>query len=167
MMEQVKYIVLDVDGTMTDGSVYYDSLGNEFKRFNIKDGLIIKSASEIGMTFVVLTGRKSVIVEKRMNELDVSYVFQGITDKKVFLQKFFSDINIPLEHVAYIGDDLNDMAAMDICGFVACPQDAATEIKEIADYIAKNCGGQGAVREIVEYILKEQNMWEYIVEKYK
>lgn len=166
-MEQVKYIVLDVDGTMTDGSVYYDSLGNEFKRFNIKDGLIIKSASEIGMTFVVLTGRKSVIVEKRMNELDVSYVFQGITDKKVFLQKFFSDINIPLEHVAYIGDDLNDMAAMDICGFVACPQDAATEIKEIADYIAKNCGGQGAVREIVEYILKEQNMWEYIVEKYK
>lgn len=167
MIEQIKYIVLDVDGTLTDGSVYYDSLGNELKSFDIKDGLIIKSASEIGMTFVVLTGRKSMIVEKRMKELDVSYIFQGIVDKKAYLQKFFFDKDITLEEVAYIGDDLNDMAAMKICGFVACPNDAVTEIKEIVDYVAQNCGGQGAVREIVEYILRAQNKWGYIMKKYE
>lgn len=166
LCKNIKYIVLDIDGTLTDGGVIYDDCGHEWKRFDIKDGFIIKNAPKCGLKFVVITGRKSELVEQRMKELEVFFVFQGILQKKIFLEKFLEQWNVDTEEVAYIGDDLNDLSAMKECGFKACPQDSCTEIKEIADYVARSSGGHGAVREIVEYILKEKELWDKFVKSF-
>lgn len=160
LCKNIKYIVLDVDGTLTDGGVNYDDCGHEWKRFDIKDGFIIKNAPKCGLQFVVITGRKSELVERRMNELGVSHIFQGVIQKKIFLENFFNQWHINKDEVAYIGDDLNDLSSMKECRFKACPQDSCAEIKEIADYVAISGGGHGAVREIVEYVLKEKGLWD-------
>lgn len=156
---EVKYFVLDVDGTLTDGFLCYLSDGQEIKQFNIKDGLAIVWARKAGIKFVVITGRKSNIVERRMRELGVDHVFQGIEDKKLFLMGFLQEKVIDPGKVAYVGDDLNDLPAMRICGFKACPQDACEEVRQIADYVSGLKGGHGAVRDIIEFVLKKHHMW--------
>lgn len=156
---RIKYIILDVDGTLTDGSIYYLSDGQEMKQFHIKDGFAIVQAQKAGIKLVVITGRKSSIVERRMKELNVEYVFQGIRDKKQFLKQFLYDKSIDPKETVYIGDDLNDLPAMKLCGFKACPQDACEEVKQTVNYISDLNGGCGAVREIIEYIMKRQNRW--------
>lgn len=162
----IKYFVLDVDGTLTDGSIYYSNDGQEMKQFNIKDGLAIVQAQKCGICFVILTGRESKIVERRMEELNVECVFQGVKDKRKFLLDFFHEENISPKETAYIGDDLNDLAAMSLCGFKACPKDACDEVKQVVDYISEFKAGYGAVRNIIEYILKEQNMWEKVISNF-
>lgn len=164
-MNNIKYIVLDVDGTLTDGTIYYDDTGRETKCFSVKDGLAIVNAGKCGLQFIVCTGRKSEIVERRMKELHVSYVFQGVKRKTEFLDEFIVKNGVQYSQMAYIGDDLNDYEAMKKCAFKACPQDACAEIKKIADYIAPACGGRGAVRECLEYILKKQGLWEQFLKE--
>lgn len=155
----IRYIVLDVDGTLTDGGIFYGEEGQEFKRFDVKDGLMIKSAQKVGIEFIVMTGRISSIVTRRMKELGISQIFQGVLNKKEWLERFLKQKDIETCEVAYIGDDLNDLQAMKICGFKACPNDARTHVKDIADYIADSRGGYGAVSEIIEVILKKRELW--------
>lgn len=162
----IKNFVLDVDGTLTDGSIFYSNDGQEMKRFNIKDGLAVVQAQKCGICFVILTGRESKIVERRMEELGVEYIFQGVKDKRKFLLDFFREKTINPMETAYIGDDLNDLAAMSLCGFKACPQDACNEVKQAVDYISEIKAGYGAVRNIIEYILKDQNMWEEVISNF-
>jgi 3-deoxy-D-manno-octulosonate 8-phosphate phosphatase (KDO 8-P phosphatase) len=157
---KVKLLIIDVDGTLTDGVVAYNSEKVESKNFSIKDGLILKVLPKIKISVIFLTGRISKLVEKRGNELDVSCILQGISDKKNALLSYIAEHKIDLENVSYIGDDLNDYAAMKLCGFKACPADAATEIREICDYVSSFNGGQGAVRDICEYILKQNGKYE-------
>jgi len=162
-LDKITFIILDVDGTMTDGGIYIDSNGVETKKFNIKDGLGIVLAQSVGIEFMILTGRSSVCVEKRVEELNIKYIAQGIKNKAEYLKDFISSNELLPENIAYIGDDLNDLPAMHYVGVSACPTDAAEEVKAYCDFVLSQKGGEGVVREFVEMVLKERNLWETAV----
>lgn len=153
-MAKIQYLVMDVDGTLTDGRIYISPSGEVMKAFNIKDGygihdLLIPS----GIIPVVITGRESEIVSIRCKELGIVEVYQAAYDKLQKLRGIISDFGA----VAYIGDDLNDYASMIEIkkrgGIIGCPSDSAEKIKSICNYICKNKGGEGAVREYIEWLL--------------
>lgn len=152
----LKLFVMDVDGTLTDGGIYYDDYGHEMKKFNVKDGAGIVKLHSLGIKTMILTGRESNCVKRRAEELKVTYVVQGVVDKVSYLKNFMSQNDIASIDVAYIGDDLNDIEIMKTVGHTACPADAVSEVKEIADVVCNCKGGQGAVREYVEHLLKVQ-----------
>jgi 3-deoxy-D-manno-octulosonate 8-phosphate phosphatase (KDO 8-P phosphatase) len=166
-MKDIKLVVLDVDGTLTDGKIYIDNNGVETKAFNVKDGMAIAQAIKHDLEIVIMTGRKSRIVEIRACELGISEIYQGVKDKDEKLLQILERKNINLREVAYIGDDINDLKVMKMVGFSACPKDAVKEVKNEVDYISNYNGGEGAVREILELILKEKGIWGKIVEKYE
>jgi len=157
----IKTVIFDVDGTLTDGGIIYSDDGKEIKKFSAYDGLVMRVLPQIGINTILLTGRKSEVVYKRGEDLGVTHVIQGVRNKEEKLREMSSDIN--LKETAYIGDDLNDYAAMLLCGFRACPANAAEEIKGICAYISSYNGGNGAVRDILEYILKKQRQWDEIL----
>lgn len=162
-LEQIKYIVIDVDGTMTDAGIYYDEHGNELKKFCTKDAAGFFAAKNRGIKTMILTGRECEPVRRRMQELKADYVVQNIKDKKTYLLNFMSENDIQKEQIAYIGDDLNDYPGMVLCGFVGCPADSCEEIKAIADYISDVKGGDGAVRDVISYMLKQRGEWEQAI----
>lgn len=161
----VKYIVIDVDGTLTDGGIYYDDLDNEMKKFCTKDGTGIVCARTVGIQILVLTGRECAATTRRMAELHVDYIVQDVKNKAAWLKNWMRENRIGKNSVGYIGDDINDIGPMKLCGFIGCPADAAVEVKKIADYISTNAGGHGAVRDIIEYYLKEIGVWSEAVNK--
>ncbi len=163
LLEKIKLIVLDVDGTMTDGGVYIDNNEIETKKFNIKDGAGILLAQSVGINFMILTGRESGCVRKRASELNIKYVHQGIKNKEDFLENFICTSGYEKENIAYIGDDLNDLKAMKYCQVNACPIDAAQEVKEQCQFVLTTKGGYGVVREFVEILLKNNGKWEEAV----
>ena len=127
-MKEIQLIVLDVDGTMTDGGVYIDNNRVETKKFAIKDGCGIVLAHAAGIEFMILTGRESNCVRQRAEELKIRYIYQNVKNKITFLKEFMREHGIRQEQLAYIGDDLNDLYAMRLAGTKACPRDAAREI---------------------------------------
>jgi len=150
---RIRYLVMDVDGTLTDGKIYIGSGGEIMKAFNIKDGLgIHEILPKAGIEPVIITGRESEIVEIRCKELGIKHVYQGIGNKLGHLLTITQD----LSSVAYIGDDINDLQVMSIIknegGLVGCPADAVREILDIADFVSSFCGGNGAVREFIDVI---------------
>lgn len=158
MKKKVKYLVMDVDGTLTDGKIYMGSTGESVKAFNIKDGYGIHDiAMPLGIIPVIITGRKSKIVENRCRELGISKIYQGVSDKVEQL----CAITAELSEVAYIGDDVNDLMCMcavkDAGGIVGCPADAAKKIIDISNYVSDKCGGDGAVRGFIEWIISANN----------
>lgn len=157
----IKLIVMDVDGTLTDGGIYYSESGNEIKRFNSKDAAGILACQAIGIDCMILTGRKTKAVERRAKDLNIKYVYQGITDKMDFLVNFLKEHEIQLQDVFYIGDDLNDIKCMNIVGIVGCPADAAPEILMRSDYVASHNGGDGAVRDVLLSYLKDNDLYDY------
>ena len=159
MLNCLKYLVIDVDGTMTDGGIYYDGSGNEWKKFCVKDACGFFAAHFVGIQTVVLTGRECAATVRRMNEMKVDYLFQGVKDKYKFLNSFVQKKRICRQNLGYIGDDLNDLAAMSLVGFVGCPANSCIEVLNRADYISPINGGNGAVRDIVEYILRASGEW--------
>ncbi|MEI6519596.1 MAG: HAD hydrolase family protein [bacterium] len=156
---KIKLLVSDVDGVMTDGSIIYSSNNSELKAFNIKDGLGIRIAGLIGLNVVILTGRKSEVVTRRAAELGIEVV-QGQNDKSAGIRQITEKYELTYDQVAYIGDDLNDLPAMHLVGYVFAPADSVEEIIEIANCVTESKGGRGAVREAIEKILKAQNKWE-------
>lgn len=155
-----KLIVIDVDGTMTDGGVYYDEHGNELKKFCTKDAAGFFAAKQCGIKTMVLTGRECAATTRRMKELHVDYLFQDVKDKVAFLSDFVFQNSIAKEEVVYIGDDLNDFPAMKLAGFIGCPRDSCKEIIEVASYVSSKKGGEGAVRDVIEHILRLDGSWE-------
>lgn len=152
----IKYLVMDVDGTLTDGKIYMGVHGEMMKAFNIKDGCGIHDiAIPGGIIPVIITGRTSEIVKKRCGELGIQQVYQGIKNKIEQLNSIADD----LSQVAYIGDDINDLSCMipvkEAGGVVGCPADAVERVKEISDFVALHNGGDGAVRDFIEWIIKE------------
>lgn len=152
----IKYLVMDVDGTLTDGKIYMGAHGEMMKAFNIKDGCGIHDiAIPGGIIPVIITGRTSEIVKKRCGELGIQQVYQGIKNKIEQLNSIADD----LSQVAYIGDDINDLSCMipvkEAGGVVGCPADAVERGKEISDFVALHNGGDGAVRDFIEWIIKE------------
>lgn len=150
----MKYLVMDVDGTLTDGKIYMSSTGEAVKAFNIKDGCGIHDLLiPAGIIPVILTGRKSEIVLNRCKELGITEIYQGISRKTEVLRQIVGN----LSETAYIGDDINDLPCMQLVkeagGIVGCPSDAVKAVKEISDYIAEHEGGNGAVRDFIEWLL--------------
>ena len=155
---KIKMLVMDVDGTLTDGKIYMGSDGEVFKAFDVKDGYAIAHLHEAGIIPVIITGRKSKIVENRAKELNIKEVYQGISDKVEKLKEVAKSNGVLLEEVAYIGDDLNDLDCMSICGLSACPNDAIDEVTSNVDFKCNKNGGYGAVREFIEYISICENL---------
>lgn len=163
-MNTIKLLFLDVDGTLTDGGIYYDSRGNETKKFNVKDGAAFALAHAAGLKLIIVTGRESECVRRRMEELHADLLVQNVKDKSAWVRRYLAQNAIDGGEVGYIGDDLNDLNAMRQCGFVACPSGACEMVRSIADYISPYTGGNGAVRDCIEYILKQQGMLEKAAE---
>ena len=163
----IKLVLLDVDGTLTDGGIYRGNNGEELKRFNVKDGYAIVNAQKLGIEFGIITGRKSELVEIRSNELKIKYLYQGISEKTVILEEIMQKTGQKKEEIAYMGDDLNDILIMKQSGLTGAPKDAADEVIQIADFVSEKNGGSGAVREFVEYILKKDGKWEIFLKNVK
>jgi 3-deoxy-D-manno-octulosonate 8-phosphate phosphatase (KDO 8-P phosphatase) len=157
--QDVEYLVIDVDGTMTDAGVYYDEFGNELKKFCTKDAAGFYVAKKVGIKTIVLTGRECKATSRRMKELSVDYLYQGVRDKSSFLELFFEEHKIERTRVAYIGDDLNDLQPMSMAGYICCPADSCDEVKIIADYISPIKGGYGVITDVVRHILNGTNKW--------
>lgn len=156
----IKLIILDVDGTLTDGKLYYSPSGEMMKAFNVKDGYAIKKALNVGKIIVVATARESKIVEFRCNELGITELYQNVSDKMQLFNELIEKYNLdPKTEVAYIGDDLVDYLPMRSCGMKGAPKNATYEILDIADFISSKVGGEGAVREFIELILKREKLW--------
>lgn len=162
-VEQIKYLVIDVDGTMTDAGIYYDEHGNELKKFCTKDAAGFFAAHYTGIKLMVLTGRECQATTRRMQEMKFDYIVQNIKDKSAYLTDFMKKNGIRREEIGYIGDDLNDLPPMKLCGFAGCPADACEEVKAYADYVADTEGGRGAVRDVICALMKARGEWEEAV----
>lgn len=149
----IKLLIMDVDGTLTDGKIYYSSNGEEFKSFNVKDGYTIKNIlPKLNIIPVIITGRKSYIVEKRAKELNIKEIYQGISSKDEVCKKIMKKYNIKYENIIVVGDDFNDLELIQKCGFSACPNDAINEVKKEVDMVLKRNGGDGVIYELISEI---------------
>lgn len=165
-LQKIKLLALDVDGVLTDGSIYISPAGEVFKGFNAKDGMGISCALRSGLQIAVITGRQSPIVERRCEELGITLLQQGVKDKRLALQQMAQKLGLVREEIAYMGDDLNDIPAFKASGLNLVPADAAMEVLAVADIITKASGGRGAVREAITMILAAQDNWNVIVNSY-
>ena len=165
-LQKIKLLALDVDGVLTDGSIYISPAGEVFKGFNAKDGMGISCALRSGLQIAVITGRQSPIVERRCEELGITLLQQGVKDKRLALQQMAQELGLVREEIAYMGDDLNDIPAFKASGLNLVPADAAMEVLTVADIITKASGGRGAVREAITMILAAQDNWNVIVNSY-
>ena len=153
-------ILSDVDGVMTDGRIVYDSGGFETKNFHVRDGLGIKLWMRSGFHFGIITARESDLVGRRAKELGIDHLRQGARDKTAAAVEICALVGCELSEVCYIGDDLPDIPVMKSVGLAAAPADAATDTRDAANWVLRQRGGDGAVRELTERILKAKNRWE-------
>lgn len=165
--ESVKLVVFDIDGVLTDGSIIWQhSAGWNAKVFDVKDGFGILLLLKSGIEVAFLTGRTSIAVEHRAKDLGVKYVVQGSDDKLAALREIMVKAGVREEETAFVGDDLNDLPVMRRVGFAVAPADAVAEVKQVAEYVTRAPGGKGCAREVAEKVLKAQQRWSAIVEKY-
>jgi 3-deoxy-D-manno-octulosonate 8-phosphate phosphatase (KDO 8-P phosphatase) len=163
---RVELILADVDGVLTDGGIWYDNQGVELKCFHIRDGLGIKLWQRAGFRFGVLTARTSHIVKLRAGELGIDIVRQGFEDKLPTALEIISDCGLAPEQACYIGDDLTDLPVIRHVGFGVAVADAAAEVRANASHTTELKGGRGAIRELVETILKAKGRWEDVIQRY-
>lgn len=163
---KIQLILSDVDGVMTDGGIIYDNQGIESKRFHVRDGLGIKLWQRSGGRFGIITARNSHIVNLRSKELGIEIVRQGFSEKLPAAHEVIGAAGLQAEAVCYIGDDLTDLPVLRHVGLGVAVADGAGEVREAAGYVTKTRGGHGAVRELVEMILKSQRRWDDAIKKY-
>ena len=162
--KKIKCVILDVDGVLTDGGIYVAPDGSElFKPFFARDGLAITRARKVGLKTAIITGRTSPIVANRAKELHIDLVYQGRLDKREAYADIKAKTGLSDEEIAYIGDDIVDLPILRQVGLPCAVGDAVPEVKEIAQIIAAQPGGRGAVREIYEIILKTQGLWDRVL----
>lgn len=153
----IRLFCTDVDGVMTDNKIYIGADGERFKCFNTRDGMALKNIlPQNGIEPAVITGRESAIVRNRCEELGIRKMIINRNDKDQVIKELAEEMGCSLEEVSFIGDDLNDLAAMKIAGLTGCPADAVQEIRDEADYICRLKGGEGALREFAEWVVKQQ-----------
>lgn len=165
--EDIAFLVLDVDGCLTDGTVMLDHQGMETKRFNIKDGLGIRVWQDLGFGVAIITGRKSRSLAARARELGIETVIQGAKHKAEALETVLSEAGISLSKVAAIGDDWNDLPVLERVGYPACPADASARLHSVVAYQCELEGGRGAVRELIEHLLAAKGLLDEAVERYR
>ena len=160
----IELIVLDVDGTMTDSRISYSEQGDEIKSFNVKDGLAIASWRKLGKQVAIITGRSSEIVARRAKELRIEHFYQGIHNKKEVLESLLEKLDLTMDNVAAIGDDLNDLQMLKAAEVSFVPRDASAYVDKIATVILTKRGGDGAVREMIEYLISKEGLEEKYLE---
>jgi YrbI family 3-deoxy-D-manno-octulosonate 8-phosphate phosphatase len=153
---QIKLVISDVDGVLTDGGMYYSSKGEIMKKFNTKDGMGVELLRKNNIKTILMTKENSPIVVKRGKKIKVNEIFIGIDNKEMKLDKICKKFSLTPPNIVYIGDDLNDLNIMKLVGFSACPADAEQEILDISSYICKKEGGKGVFREVTNLILENR-----------
>ncbi len=165
-IKKVKFLVLDVDGVLTNGQIVLDHRGQEMKYFDVQDGLGIVMFQQTGYEVAIISSRQSGSVKARAKELNIHKVFQGIKSKEKIYKKLIEELAIKDQQICFIGDDLPDLSVLKKVGFAVTVPNGAEEVKEIADYVTRKHGGQGAVREVIELILKTQGHWDKIIKSF-
>jgi 3-deoxy-D-manno-octulosonate 8-phosphate phosphatase (KDO 8-P phosphatase) len=163
LIEKFKLIttfILDVDGVLTDGTIYVFESGEQVRRMSIRDGFALQLAVKKGYRVLVISGSNSPAVVKRLNKLGIKEVFMNVTDKRAMVLKFIKDYKLEKNEVLFMGDDVPDYVAMKEAGLPVAPADAAQEIKQAALYVAGATGGNGCVREVIEKVLRLNGHWE-------
>ncbi|SMC38755.1 KdsC family phosphatase [Sporomusa malonica] len=164
--KKVKLLIFDVDGVLTGGHIIFSQDGEALKAFHCQDGMGISLAHKAGIKTAIITGRESEIVRRRGAELKIGDVYQGAMDKVIALRELMAKHEIALDQIAYVGDDINDLPVMVQVGLPCAVANAVPEVQAVAKYISTRQGGNGAVRDIVEYILKAQGLWDGIIAEY-
>ncbi len=159
IMNDITTFIFDVDGVLTDSSVHVTSTGEMLRIMNIRDGFALKSAIESGYNVCVISGGSNEGVRIRLRNLGITDIYLGSPDKVETLKEYTDIYNIKPEQILYMGDDIPDYYVMKLVGLPACPQDASPEIKDISKYISHKNGGKGAVREVIEQVMKVQGKW--------
>lgn len=159
-LEHITTFVFDVDGVLTDGTVTVMTNGDMLRRMNIKDGYALKTAKDNGFKICIISGGSNLGVQKRLERLGISDIYLGAHHKINQFNDYLSNHNIDPKNVLYMGDDIPDVPVMKLVGLPCCPQDAAIEVKAISKYISHKSGGKGAVRDIIEQIMKVQGKWD-------
>jgi len=165
-LQAVKAVMLDVDGVLTDGGIYYDPTGREIKRFHVADGLGMELLRHAGIRVVILSGRVAEAITRRAAELRVTDCYQGVRDKKAQIERLRQQWQMKADELLYVGDDLNDLPAFEAVGVRVAVANADAMLKAQAHYVTKATGGNGAVREVSEWLLKARGDWEKAVEAY-
>ncbi|MHC4915652.1 MAG: KdsC family phosphatase [Planctomycetota bacterium] len=165
-LQDIKLLVLDVDGVLTDGRLYYGPRGEELKAFDVRDGAGIKFLQAAGVEVAVLSGRESEALRRRLDDLGVTLAVTGAKDKAAELRAMAASRKLEPEEVGYMGDDLMDLPAMRLAGWSACPVDAVPEVREAAEHVTAASGGRGAVREVAEHLLRAGGSWESVLRNY-
>lgn len=165
-MKLPKLVLTDIDGVWTDGGMFYDQTGNEWKKFNTSDSAGILFCRKLNIPVGIITGENTEIVKRRAEKLKIDYLFQGISDKLTVANKLCADLGISLSDVAYIGDDIGDIQLLKHVGISAAPNNASDYIKKHVDFIGVKNGGDGAFREFIEWILIQNNALETILTDY-
>lgn len=164
-IKKIKLLILDVDGVLTDGRIIYDSEGRELKFFDVQDGLGIRLLRTSGIKTILITYKPSNAIGRRAKEIQVADLYEGILPKTTVLKEILDKYEVRVEEICFVGDDLVDLGMMKVVGFPVAVINACQEIKEAASYITRKRGGRGAVREVVELILRTQERWHEILEK--
>jgi 3-deoxy-D-manno-octulosonate 8-phosphate phosphatase (KDO 8-P phosphatase) len=157
LLSQIRLFATDVDGVLTDAGMYYAESGDEWKKFNTRDGMGIKLLQRAGIITAIVTQERTKLVARRAEKLAIPELHQGVMDKLSLIREMAARHGLTLSQVAYIGDDINDLEALKAVGFSAAPADGMPQVAAAVDYICQKKGGEGAVREIVEMILAAQN----------
>jgi 3-deoxy-D-manno-octulosonate 8-phosphate phosphatase (KDO 8-P phosphatase) len=162
----VRALVLDVDGVLTDATLIYGARGESLKRFSARDGFAIKTAMQEGLSIAILSGRLAPPIKARVTDLGIApdHVIQGSRNKRTDITTLADRLGITLHEVAFMGDDLPDLPALTRVGLAACPADAAPEVRERCHLVAPSAGGRGAVRDLIEMILRARGRWDAIVD---
>lgn len=156
VLRQIRLFATDVDGVLTDAGMYYSESGDEWKKFNTRDGMGIKLLQRAGLITAIVTQERTKLVARRAERLAIPELHQGAMDKLTVIREMAARYAITLQEVAYIGDDVNDIEALRAVGFSSAPADGLPDVLQVVDYVCKKKGGEGAVREIVEMILQAQ-----------
>lgn len=157
-MSLPKLVFTDIDGVWTDGGMYYDQTGNEWKKFNTSDSAGVLFCKKLNIPVVIITGENTEIVAKRAEKLKIEHIYQGVSDKVSVATQVCKDMGVELMDTAFIGDDLGDMKLLQKVGFSSAPANASNYVKDLVNYVCEKKGGEGAFREFVEEILKINNI---------
>lgn len=164
--EHIKLLILDVDGVLTDGKLFFDDQGREYKSFHARDGHGIKLLRRTGVEVAVISGRKSKSVELRMRSLGIEYLYQGHEDKIGAFNEIMDSLSVEADQTAYVGDDLLDLPVMSRVGLSVAVNDANFAVKDFADWCTELSGGCGAVREVCDLIMRAQGNLEHVIKSY-
>ncbi len=165
--KQIKLLLMDCDGVLTDGRIWLTEAGSEQKSFNVHDGLGLELWHRAGLRSGIITGRRSEVVERRARELKIRFVQQGVAEKLRAYEEIISEAAVAESEVAFIGDDVNDIPLILRAGLAVAVADATGDTKAVAHYVTGAKGGRGAIRETVELILKSQGRWSELIEQYR